>query len=77
MSCEKRAEAMKRSKSARRKRERFDLDIHRPGRRPILAQPVDERAPAPDDSRLVADLEWVMALREGCVPPAKRHPQPR
>jgi hypothetical protein len=68
----------KRSGANRRRRERgrYEHDARGGGWRPILAQPVDERAPAPDDARLLADLAWIRSLGEGCIPSGRPAPPP-
>lgn len=61
---------MKRSKRAQRRREKYAFDLRRQSRTPIVSQPIDHRAPTPDDARLLADLEWIQGLRDGYIPSA-------
>lgn len=58
---------MKRRRKTERKRNRLDLAI-RDRTRVRLSQPIDERAPVPDDSRLLAELAWIVALKDGYIP---------
>lgn len=68
---------MKRSRKSELKRGRYDLAIRSGRPRVRLAQPVDDRAPAPEDARLLAELAWLARLRDGCVPKGQAPPSPR
>jgi hypothetical protein len=59
---------MKRSRRSQRKRERFDYDVRRHRKMPIISQPIDHKAPPPDDAVLLAELAWIQGLKDGHIP---------